>query len=144
VHEYHYQAIIRLYYAQLSILLSRHLRGILQLDQTHNNERIINALKFIQSSYTKSISVEQVAKACDISSRYLRSIFVKHLGISPVEYILILRLEKAKELMFNTKNSIKEIAFATGFSNQQHFNKTFRRLEGNTPLKYRSLLFRKG
>jgi AraC family transcriptional regulator len=64
-------------------------------------------------------------------------IFEKHLGISPYQYIINLRLHKAVGLLLSTNKSITEIARATNFSSIGRLSSCFRRQYGMTPLQYR-------
>ena len=67
-------------------------------------------------------------------------LFKYELGTSPNEYILQQRIKRAKELL-KENQSIKEVAFATGFSDTNHLIKTFKTFEGITPKNYQRNLF---
>jgi transcriptional regulator GlxA family with amidase domain len=59
------------------------------------------------------------------------------MGISPISYLLKIRIERAKELLKETDKRISEIALSVGFSNQQRFNDIFKKYAKLTPLQYR-------
>ncbi|GAE87823.1 transcriptional regulator [Acetivibrio straminisolvens JCM 21531] len=59
------------------------------------------------------------------------------MGISPINYLLKVRVERAKELLRDTDNRISDIALSVGFSNQQRFNDIFKKYVKLTPLQYR-------
>ena len=89
-----------------------------------------------------NLSLEQTANECDISSRHLRQLFQKHFSVSPSEYICSLKIQKAKELMYDLSLSLTSIAHRSGFTTQQYFCKVFKDNTGISPKKYRTNLFR--
>ncbi len=138
-----YRSLTRLYFAELFIAISRQLNQTLKVGKQHHGKYITTAVKYINLHYNENINVEQVAAQCRISPRYLRKIFHKQLHLSPSEYIINLRLRKACELIKSSSLPFKDIAYATGFTNQQYFTKLFKQKQGITPGKYRAKLFRK-
>ena len=68
---------------------------------------------------------------------YLSHCFKARFGISPKNFILQVRINRAKELLASTDMKINDIALKVGFLSQQRFNDAFKRLENLTPLKYR-------
>jgi AraC family transcriptional regulator len=64
--------------------------------------------------------------------------FRQSMGVSPNQYLLERRVERAKALLARTELSIADIALRVGFSRQSHFATTFRRLAGTTPRVYRA------
>ena len=83
------------------------------------------------------LTLSQLGKLCNISSRQLNRVFKNNLDISTMIYYSNLRLEYAKNLMRNTKMSISEISEATGFSNPSHFSNGFSKKFGYPPIKYK-------
>lgn len=77
-----------------------------------------------------------LAKQIGISEVYLRKLFLKEWGISPRQYILDLRIRKAKQLLSNTPFTVTAIAEECGFASLYHFCRTFRDRTGVTPLEY--------
>jgi|GEM_PF-2669842 len=106
------------------------------------SETIKKALRIIHAEYIENSKIEHIAEKCAISARYLRKLFEKEIGLSPVEYMTILRINSSKDLLRNPSIPLKEIAFSTGFDNQQYFSKRFKQITGISPLKYRKLMFR--
>ena len=64
-------------------------------------------------------------------------IFTRSMGTAPGQYLINLRIEKAKELLISTDHRIGEIALLVGFSSQGHFDVFFKRKIGVTPSEYR-------
>lgn len=106
-----------------------------------NKDHISNSLKFtlnyIDENYTKEIDIKELAKKEHISYAYFRTIFKKKTGISPNQYIIMLRLRNASILLKQTELSIKEIAESVGFSDQMYFSRIFKKRFGMTPRDFR-------
>lgn len=137
-----YIILSRLMYAQLFINISRHLKETLKYTQVLPNDCLNKALKIINSKFNDELNLEEIANKCFISSRYLRNLFKKYLNTSPIDYIISLKINKAKELMRNSMLNLKEIGYQTGFSNQPYFCKKFKEITGMVPYEYRKKLLR--
>lgn len=98
---------------------------------------IAPAVEHIHKNYTKaSLSVEELAKICEISPEYFRSIFKNHFGASPVKYINNLKIERSKELISSGLYSISEAANLSGFADPCHFSREFKKTVGISPSLY--------
>jgi AraC-like DNA-binding protein len=139
-----YETLARLYFGELFILLSREIKDLLKSNQIIHNDHLGKALDFINSKYFDDVDMQMVADETGVSPRYLRKLFSEYLGISPVDYITSLRIAKAKELMKDPAQSLKEIGYAAGFGNQQYFSKRFKLETGFSPNDYRNNMFRLG
>ena len=95
------------------------------------------ALQYISLNYTRSIRINDLANHIGINRSYLTSIFKKELSISPQEYLLNYRLQKAAELIKTTDLSIQEISGMVGYENQFNFSKMFKNMYGVSPRNYR-------
>lgn len=84
-----------------------------------------------------SISISLLAERVGISEVYYRRIFKSMYGVTPIEYIVSVRLKRAKELMEYSFLSIEECALQSGFSSPQYFSRVFKCHEGVTPGQYR-------
>ena len=89
--------------------------------------------------FSSRISLDELAESFDISLRRLRDLFTQEFGCSPSNYVLSLRVERAKQLL-RKGFPIKEVAVEAGFFDQAHLTKHFKRIAGTTPAKF----FRKG
>lgn len=95
------------------------------------------ARRFILVNYSRSISLDDVAKAAGISRSYLTILFKQHMNRTVVEYIQSVRCDRAAYLLGTTQFPVIDIAIDTGFNSRQHFTRTFSRLYGLTPHEYR-------
>ena len=94
--------------------------------------------EMIQDHIDTSLSLKELSKDLDINPSYLSREFSKHFdNLSFGDYIRKQRIEKAIELMKNPSYSLTDIAYLTGFSDQSHFTRIFKKTTGNSPSEYR-------
>lgn len=88
-----------------------------------------------------SLSLKEISQSLDVHPAYLSREFSKYFDdLSFGDYIRKLRIEKAIELLNTTKYSLSEIAYLTGFSDQSHFTRIFKKQTGKNPLSYKKSL----
>jgi AraC-like DNA-binding protein len=97
-------------------------------------QRVIN---HIETHLFDEISAEILAGLAGLSVSQFNRRFRRLLRLSPMEYVLALRVQEAQRLLATTRQSVGEIAAATGFCDQSHLTKRFRTVTGMTPLAYR-------
>lgn len=102
-----------------------------------HNDKVKTALKYIQENYQNPISVCELADLCHFSKTHFMYFFKQTVGITCVEYIIQHRLKAAANLLKETKLSISDIAFESGFHNLSNFNRKFKCYYHVTPLEYR-------
>ena len=96
------------------------------------------AIDYINAHLESSISIKDLAQVTQINSdHYFCRLFKQSTGITPYQYVIGQRIEKAKQLLKQNDLSLVEIAMMCGFSSQSSFNRTFRKLVGTTPKNYR-------
>ena len=99
---------------------------------------ITKSLSFIAKSYHQKITLDESAKRAFVSAPHLSYLYRKHLGTSFKQLVLDVRIEKAKQLLSEKLSlQVTQIAHDVGFHDLSHFEKTFRRLVGIAPLKFR-------
>ena len=104
-----------------------------------DNPEVAAALRFIAEHSHEGIQVADVAKHVSIAVRTLERHFRAALGRTMSEEIGRLRLERAKRLLVESKESIKQVSHHCGFMNVKHFYKIFHAAEGITPKAYRNI-----
>ena len=85
----------------------------------------------------EDVRIDELAKQVGVSSSYLQRIFRQVQGVTIVEYLNRLRIDRAKLLLVNTSDSVIDVAMAAGFNSRQHFCRVFASLEGCSPSQYR-------
>ena len=101
---------------------------------------ITRAKQFIEAHHKEELSLGMVSRAVNMSTFYFCKIFKKGTGITFTDYLLRLRTEKAKQLLLNPHLRVSEIAYEAGFQSLTHFNRTFKKLAGQSPTGYRKRL----
>lgn len=113
-----------------------------QYKDTYNSledERIKDILSYIQEHYSEKTAVSDIASTIHISERECYRLFRNSLGMTPVEFIVSLRLQKAQELLVYTDKSVLEVAVETGFGTSSYFGKIFKQYHHITPREYRKI-----
>lgn len=106
----------------------------------HKRDVFKNILEDISENYTnKDISVQSLAKTANMSEVHFRKIFKTIYKKSPLQYIIFLRLERAKELLAFESTPVSEIGDMLGFADSCHFSRVFKQKTGYTPLEYRKM-----
>lgn len=95
-------------------------------------------LNFIQINFADNIDLQQIADSAFISRRECLRCFRHIVGMSPIQYVIELRIQKAKQLLLETDLSVSDIYIACGFQNQIYFTKIFRSRTGLSPMKFRN------
>jgi AraC-like DNA-binding protein len=102
------------------------------------NPRMENIVEWVRINYPRNISLSRIAKLFKYNHDYLSTSFKKYTGVPLMKYINMIRIKTAKNKLINTSDSIKEIAFATGFNDEKNFYKRFKQMEKMSPGKYRN------
>jgi AraC-like DNA-binding protein len=95
------------------------------------------ALAYLHQHYHHQITRRQVAKAAGMSEDYLSRTFHRELCLSPWDYLNRLRIERAKERLRESDDSIQLVARKVGFHDRSYFSRSFRRLTGVPPQAFR-------
>ncbi|MDO5573422.1 MAG: AraC family transcriptional regulator [bacterium] len=95
----------------------------------------------IDAEYMQSFSLDELAREVRVSKYKLVRDFTAHLGISPINYLISVRIEHAKRLLVSTRDPVNEIASAVGIDNMNHFIYLFKKSEGMTPGAYRKACY---
>ncbi len=98
---------------------------------------IIRAKEFMDKNFNRPLSLKEISQKLYLSPPYFSYLFKKHTGLTFTQYLRKVRIEAAKRLlMLQPHLSIKNIAFAVGFSDPDYFCKVFKRMEGITPTQF--------
>lgn len=98
---------------------------------------IIPAIKYIEKNYQNpKLSNTELAEKCNISEVYFRKIFTETYKTTPKQFIVDIRINKAKQLLSDGFLNIGAVAEECGFSNQYHFCRLFKEKTGLTPTEY--------
>lgn len=99
--------------------------------------RLDRVLGYIGDNLAENLSLSALADVAGMNLFYFARLFKQSTGVSPHRYVLDQRIHRAKQLLRNSPITIFEASVRTGFVDQAHFTKVFRRLVGTTPTEYR-------
>ncbi len=102
-----------------------------------SKQRLRRALAVIHDSLDQSLSLATIAAEVGLDRYYFSRLFRQSMGVSPYQYVLQQRVEKAKQLLQNSDRSIAEISMDCGFANPSHLARHFRKVIGVSPKAYR-------
>ncbi len=95
------------------------------------------AIGFIRSDFSRDISLDEAAEFAGLSKYYFAREFHRITGYTFVEYVNILRCEKAQQMLIKQGMTVAEIAAACGFENRAYFTRTFKKYVGSSPSECR-------
>lgn len=98
---------------------------------------LVRVTEYINEHLSQGIKLEDLASSIGITQFHFSRLFKQSTGMSPHQYVMQQRIEKAKQLLRKIDIPIADIALDCGFSSQSHLGKYFRQLTGMTPRKYR-------
>jgi AraC-like DNA-binding protein len=101
------------------------------------DENIRNLMEQMHAEYSRRWSIDDMARQCALSSNHFMHKFKLQTGFSAVDYIIKIRMEKAKDLLLNLSLSIKEVSNLVGYENSLYFSRLFCKTEGLSPREYR-------
>lgn len=100
--------------------------------------KLKRVMAYIDENLGESISLADLARTAGLSRMYFAARFRAATGLRPHDYILRRRVERAKELLGQTEQTLVNIAFDVGFQTQAHFTTVFKRFVGTTPGRWRT------
>jgi AraC family transcriptional regulator len=100
-------------------------------------QRVID---YINDHLQDELSIVDLARAAKLSPQHFVTAFKASTGISPHQYVINRRIDRARDMLRREDKTISEIAYAVGFSSQSHLTASFRRTTGLTPRKFRQSL----
>ncbi|MBW9153743.1 AraC family transcriptional regulator [Clostridium estertheticum] len=123
----------------LSILLSelteQSAPGITNGDG-HKENYIKKSIQFIETNYSRSMSIESLASYIGLNKNYFSTIFSELLGVPPQEYLIKYRVNKACKLLNNKDLAISDISRSVGYDDPLGFSKIFKQIKGVSPKYY--------
>lgn len=135
----HYQAMLRLL-ASFAEHLAMVANEIMIKRAASEPPAVARARAFIAEHLGDPLSLEQVARAANMSAFYFCKVFKTGTGLTLTHYIARARIERTKQLLLNPNIRISEAAYDAGFQSLSQFNRVFRRIAGESPTAYREHL----
>ncbi|MDR6551986.1 AraC family transcriptional regulator [Paenibacillus qinlingensis] len=107
--------------------------------ETDIKRQIGQAIRYLELQYTQAVSIEHLARNLGYHRTYLCKMFKQSTGLSPMQYLFNIRMERAKQLL-RTAMTIDQIASSVGFNDALYFSKQFHKWSGSAPSVYRKEL----
>ena len=124
--------------AWISTALNEFIELVYSSQDARKVSQIRPAINYIDANYNKPITLADVAKASHLSISRLAHIFKEQMGITIIDYLTSVRIERAKQLLLATDQNCTEICFQVGYNNQSYFTRTFKGLVGMTPRQFKT------
>jgi two-component system response regulator YesN len=122
------------YAYQLFLYITSYVKPQNSIDYSNN---IVKATKeYMESHYTDDISLEDMAAQVNISPQYFSKLIKKTTGFNFIDWLSMLRVKKAKELLTNSNLTVKEVCFMVGYKDPNYFSRIFKKRIGITPSEY--------
>jgi AraC-like DNA-binding protein len=122
----------------LEAILAESVQSSRSLETLREAQRLAPALVLIEEHLEDTeLSVEGLARACGLSTSRLHAVFAAATGTSPARFLQRRRMARAEQLLISGDLLIREVAARTGYGDEFHFSRLFKRLHGTSPLAYR-------
>ncbi len=107
--------------------------------ESYNKNYVVKKIiSYLNENYACKISLDQIAQNLYLSPVYISKLFKEETGESPINYLIKIRLEKAKDMLEKeVQGSVKSVAKNVGYDDVYHFSKLFKKYYGISPLNYR-------
>ena len=102
-------------------------------------DEIDNAISYIKANYSARFTLEKLAKVASLSPSYFVRKFKERTGYSPLHYVNILKIDKAKTMIEQSDENINSIMDKLGFLDSAHFSKLFKSYTGYSPIQFRKI-----
>lgn len=117
-------------------LLRSDAASLLRASVTREHARVLKAIRFIEENAQATISVQAMAQSVAMSPSHFAHRFREVVGVSPLHYLKMLRLEKARLALLAGSATVGAVAETTGYASTSHFSRDFRRQFGLSPAAY--------
>ncbi len=133
-----YQAKLKSSFLDLAVTITRSYEHPKHISDD-TTARLGHGLAYMEENFTRDIRVPEIAEKANISLRQFQRLFLSLYGMSPVQYLLSLRVQAAKAQLMNTDAPIGEIAALCGFGDSNYFSRQFRKTTGHSPREFRQM-----
>ena len=121
------------------LIYSKQDEGRTQRDASARIFRVRDCIDYINNNYHSDMSLEDIAKANNISVSYMMSVWKKEVGMTPMEYLHNYRISMACKYLRETDMKIKQVAMRVGYQDEKYFARVFMKHKSITPSEYRLL-----
>lgn len=134
------ELLIQELYQQVMIdLMQRHMKTSISMEENSSRyaEVLKRSIEYINDHIGDKLLLDDIARSAFLSPFHFLRIFNKLMGMTLHQYVLALRIERAKSYLLKNKTSIETTYKLVGFTDQSHFTKVFRKMTGLTPRQFK-------
>jgi len=124
--------------AWISTALNEFIELVYSSQDARKMTQISPAINYIDANYDKPVTLAEIARVSRLSVSRLAHIFKEQMGITIIDYLTSVRIERAKQLLLATDMNCTKICFQVGYNEQSYFTRTFKGLVGMTPRQFRA------
>ena len=135
----HYEELLSLHLRHLFILISRQLTGGHKAPEYVQNE-MEAAIRHFSENYNTDIIIDEYAASMHRSTAWFIRSFKQYTGMTPMQYIISVRIENAQRLLGTLDYNVTEVASIVGYDNPLYFSRLFKKQTGMAPTDYRKNL----
>ena len=132
----YYEAVCAAYLLEFLTLAGRKMKTVHNQAYQKNKQLLESVCDLMLAEYMHAHPLDYYAAHCRLSLGRFSHVFRESMGVSPHEYLMRIRIEKAQQLLRHNRFSVAEVAERTGFSGQNYFSRTFKRYTGKSPRDY--------
>ena len=107
-----------------------------EIDPNADYAKIAKGISYLENDNDQTLSIEQLAETCGVSTNTFRRLFNSYAGASPIEFRLRQKILRAKQLLEAENFTVSEISDMLGFSDVSYFSRIFKKKTGQSPLEY--------
>ncbi|MFJ7725175.1 response regulator [Neobacillus sp. NPDC097160] len=124
---------------RMKLEISYFLKKVKQKANQKNGNVIVDIEKYLQANFDRDVKLQEISDHFYISREYISRKFKQEFNVNISDYIVNIRMERAKSLLKNSQLKIYEIANMVGYQDDKYFRKVFKKVVGVTPNEYREM-----
>jgi len=130
------QGLLEVFLSELIEEAGKHI----DVSSSYKESYIKKSLQFVETNYSRKFSIAEMADNIGLNKNYFSSLFKESIGVTPQQYVINFRINKACELMNNSELTISDISRSVGYDDTLGFSKVFKKEKGASPINYRKNL----
>jgi AraC-like DNA-binding protein len=131
------------YGTSLGLVIFHHLAALLEAERPRRSTggltplQLRRTIEFIEQCWAGPVGLSELANVAGLSQSYFSRAFRASTGMSPLQWLLALRVRRAQQMLLETDASLSDLALKCGFADQSHFTRTFHAIAGEPPGAWR-------
>lgn len=138
----YFKALGNLYLFLNKLITKNNNNNISTVPSTASERYVSLFVDYVHNNYDKDISISHISNHLNINRSHLFKLFKNHMNISPQQYLINYKLNKACDLLRKSSYSISEISYLTGFNSPSYFSRIFSKHINKSPMDYRNMFIK--